>query len=204
MRYRDSDASCLPARVPEHAAPVRFLRRPRSPGLPRVAAAIRRVTRQALRFFVTTVAWATGLGLVTGAIVLIATATAPEHAVPPASVLGRGDQNALPQLAPGTPVDYRVLAVFSGHGNGRTAKFSVKARLQWQLRWTYRCAPQADAAQFTLLRADLGPGHPTFKRTTEDFARSGRGSEWLRATGHRHYLKVISACSWRVKVVQAR
>jgi hypothetical protein len=161
------------------------------------------VTRQVLRFFVTTVAWATGLGLVIGSIVLIATATAPEHAAPPATGLGRGDQNSLPQMTPRTPVDYKVLAVFSGHGDGRTAKFRVKARRQWQLRWTYRCAPQADGAQFTLLRADLGPGQPTFRRTTEDFARSGRGSEWLRAAGHRHYLKVISACSWRVKVVQA-
>jgi hypothetical protein len=168
-----------------------------------MAGRIRRVTRQVLQFFITALAWATGLGLVIGSIVLIATATAPEHAVPPNSGLGRGDQNSLPQLAPHTPVDYRVLAAFSGHGDRKTREFSVKASLQWQLRWTYRCAPKADAAQFTLLRADLGPGQPTIRRTTEDFARRGRGSEWLRATGHRHYLKVISACSWRVKVVQA-
>jgi hypothetical protein len=201
MRYRDSDELCLPARAPEHAAPVRILRRRRSPGRTRVAGRIRRVTRQALHFFITAIAWATGLGLVIGSIVLIATATAPEHAVPPG--LGRGDQNSLHQLTPHAPVDYRVLAAFSGHGDRRTREFSVKGSLQWQLQWTYSCAPTADAAHFTLLRADLGPGHPTIRRTTEDFARRGRGSEWLGATGHRHYLKVISACSWRVKVVQA-
>jgi hypothetical protein len=167
-----------------------------------VAGRIRRVSRQVLQFFITALAWATGLGLVIGSIVLIATATAPEHAVPPG--LGRGDQNSVPQLTPRAPVDYRVLAAFSGHGDRKTREFNVKASRQWQLRWTYRCDPKADIAQFTLLRADLGPGHPTVRRTTEDFARSGRGSEWLRATGHRHYLKVISPCSWRVKVVQAR
>jgi hypothetical protein len=203
MRYRDSDELCLPARAPEHAAPVRFLKRRRSPGRPRVAGRIRRATRQVLHFFITAVAWATGLGLVIGSIVLIATATGPEHAVPPASPSGRGDQNTLPQLTPRTPAEYRVLAAFSGHGDRKTAEFSVKGSRQWQLRWTYRCAPKAAAAQFTLLRADMGPGHPTIRRTTEDFARRGRGSEWLRATGHHHYLEVISACSWRVKVLQA-
>jgi hypothetical protein len=197
MRYRDPDELCLPARAPEHAAPVRILRRRRSPGRPRVAGRIRRATRQVLRFFIMTIAWAAGLGLVIGSIVLIATATAPEHAV------GHGAQNSLPQQTPHTGTAYRTLVVFSGHGDGRTKKFTVRARLQWQLRWTYRCAAQADAAQFTLLRADLGPGHPTIRRTTEDFARSGRGSAWLTATGHQHYLRVISACSWRVKVVQA-
>jgi len=201
MRYRDSDELCLPARAPEHAAPVRFLRRRRSPGRPRVAVRVRRVTREALRFFITAIAWAAGLGLVIGSIVLIATVTAPDRAVP-ASGLGRGDQNSLRQEAPRAPVDYRVLAAFSGHGDRKTKEFSVKASLQWQVRWTYRCAPKADAAKFTLLRADMGPGHPTIRRTTEDFARRGRGSAWLRATGHQYYLEVISACSWRVKVMQ--
>jgi len=199
MRYRDSDELCLPARAPEHAAPVRFLRRRNSPRRPRVASRIRRLSRQVLHFFIMAIAWATGLGLVTGSIVLIATATAPEQAVAPVS--GRAQQNSLAQ-PPHPGVSYRTLAVFSGHGDGRTRKFTVNARLQWQLRWTYRCAPRADAAQFTLLRADLGPGHPTIRRTTEDFARSGRGSAFLRATGHRHYLRVISACSWRVQVLQ--
>jgi len=201
MRYRDSDELCLPARAPEHAAPVRFLRRRRSPGRPGVAGRIRRVARQALHFFITAIAWATGLGLVIGSIVLIATATAPEHAVPPASPSGRA-QNSLPRLTPSKPVD-RVLVAFSGHGDRKTRKFSVKASLLWQLRWTYRCAAKADAAKFTLLRAYLGPGHPTIRRTTEDFARRGRGSAWLHATGHQYYLEVISACSWRVKVMQA-
>jgi hypothetical protein len=203
MRYRDSDELCLPARAPEHAAPVRFLRRRRSPRRPRVAVRIHRVTRQALRFFIMAIAWATGIGLVTGSIVLIATVTAPEHALSPASGLGRGDQNSVPQATPHTGVDYRVLVAFSGHGDRKTREFSVKASLQWQVRWTYRCAPRADAAQFTLLRADMGPGHPTIRRTTEDFGRRGRGSAWLHATGHQYYLEVISACSWRVKVMQA-
>jgi hypothetical protein len=200
MRYRDSDELCLPARAPEHAAPIRFLRRRRSHGRSRVAIRIRRVTREALHFFITAIAWATGLGLVIGSIVLIATVTAPEHA--PASGLGRGDQNSLRQEAPGAPVDYRVLAAFSGHGDRKTREFRVEASAQWQVRWTYRCAPKADAAKFTLLRADMGPGHPTIRRTTEDFARRGRGSAWLRATGHQYYLEVISACSWRVRVMQ--
>lgn len=206
MRYRDSDALFLPARVPEHAAPVRFLRRRSSSRQPRVARRIRRLTRQVLRFFVTALAWATGLGLVIGSIVLIATVTAPRHAVPPGSALRPGDQDSVPQLVAHAPITaapgYRVLDAFSGDGDRTTGYFSVKARRRWQLRWTYRCAAQADEAQFTLLQADMGPGQPIISTTTEDFTRSGRGSAWLRATGHEYYLEVISACSWRVKVVQ--
>jgi hypothetical protein len=206
MRYRDSDALFLPARMPEHAAPVRFLRRRRSPRKPGVASRIHRLTRQVLRFFVTALAWATGIGLVIGSIVLIATATAPRYAVPPVSALRPGEQNFVPQLVPhvsiSTAPSYRVLDAFSGDGNRTTRYFSVRARRRWQLRWAYRCAPQADEAQFTLLKADMGPGQPTISTTTEDFTRSGRGSAWLRATGHPYYLEVISACSWRVKVVQ--
>jgi hypothetical protein len=208
MRYRDSDALFLPARVPEHAAPVRFLRRRRSPRRPGVGHRIHRLTRQVLHFFVTAIAWATGLGLVIGSIVLIATVTAPRHAAEPISALRPGDQNSMPQLTPHVAVPaaggYRVLASFSGHGDGTTGDFSIKARLQWQLRWTYRrCTPQTDEAQFTLLRADMGPGQPTISTTTEDFTGSGRGSASLRATGHQYYLEVISACSWHLKVLQA-
>jgi hypothetical protein len=208
MRYRDSDALWLPARAPEHAAPVRLLRRRGSPRQPGVTGRIRKLTRQALCFFVTAIAWTTGLGLVTGSIVLIATATAPGHGGPPpaTSAPRQSEPDSVPRLDPRVAAsaagDYRVLATFSGHGDRTTADFSVKARL-WQLRWTYRCTPEADAAQFTLLQADLGPGHPIVKTTTEDFTPSGRGSAWVHATGHQHYLKVISACSWHVKVMQA-
>jgi hypothetical protein len=208
MRYRDSDALFLPARVPEHAAPVRFLSRRRSPRQPGVAYRIHRLTRQVLHFCVMAIAWATGIGLVIGSIVLIATVTAPGHAGPPGSALRPRDQNSVPQLTPHVAVSaapgYRVLAAFSGRGDRTTGYFSVKAKLRWQLRWTYRrCAPQADEAQFTLLQADMGPGQPTISTTTEDFTRSGGGSAWLRATGHQYYLEVISACSWHVKVVLA-
>jgi hypothetical protein len=208
MRYRDSDALFLPARVPEHAAPVRLLRRRGSPRRPGVARRIHRLTRQVLHFFVMTIAWATGLGLVIGAIVLIATVTAPRNAVPPVSALRPGEQDFVPQLSPHVALsaagDYRVLATFSGHGDRTTPDFSVKANRRWQLRWTYRsCAPAADEAQFTLRQADMGPGQPSISTTTEDFTRSGRGSAWLRATGNQYYLEVISACSWHVKVVQA-
>jgi hypothetical protein len=206
MRYRDSDALFLPARVPEHAAPVRFLRRRGAPRQPRVARRIRQLTRQTLRFFVTALAWATGLGLVIGSIVLIATATAPRHTVPPVRTLRPGDQYSVPQLLPHASVPPapgdKVVAAFSGDGDRTTRYFRVAARRRWQLRWTYRCAPQANEAQFTLLRADIGPGQPSISTTTEDFTRSGRGSAWLRATGHQYYLEVISACSWHVKVVQ--
>jgi hypothetical protein len=160
---------------------------------------LRRLVRQVLQLVITAMAWAAGIGLVTGSIVLVATATAPRQ------LSARADGNALPHLTPhmaGSP-GYQVLARFSGHGNRTTAQFNVQAKVQWQLQWAYHCGPQTGVTQFELLRADMLPGRAAIRTTTDDFAASGRGSAWLRTTGHQHYLKVISACSWRVKVVQA-
>ena len=208
MTYRDSDALCLPARAaPQHAAPVSFLRRRGSPGRPGLFSWLGRLTRRVLRLCITLVAWTAGLGLVIGSIVLIATVAGPQQAGPPPKTAPQGAslrpaRYGATEQSGTTAKHYQVLAAFSGHGNRRTAHFNVKARLRWQLRWTYRCGPQADAAQFVLLHADMGPGQQTIT-TTEDFAASGHGLVWLRPSSHRHYLVVRSACSWHIKVMQA-
>jgi hypothetical protein len=209
MTYRDSDALCLPARPPQHAAPVSFLRRRGSARQPGLFGLLGRLTRRVLRLFITFVAWTAGLGLVIGSIVLIATVAGPKQAGPPPKTAPQGVGSSLrPAQYGATPQSgtaarhYQVLAAFSGHGNRRTKHFDVKAKLRWQLRWTYRCGRQAEAAQFVLLRADMGPGQQAIT-TTEDFAASGHGLVWLKPSSHRHYLVVRSACSWHVKVVQA-
>ena len=141
---------------------------------------------------------------------LIASVAGPKQAGPPpktapqdvGSTLRPPQFGATPQS--GTAAKrYQVLAAFSGHGNRRTKHFDVKAKQRWQLRWTYRCGRNADAAQFVLLRADTGPDQQTITTTTEDFAASGHGLVWLKPSSHRHYLVVRSACSWQIKVVQA-
>jgi len=206
MTYRDSDALCLPARAPQHAAPVSFLRRRGSPGRPGLFSRLGRLTRRSLRLCITLVAWTAGLGLVIGSIVLIATVAGPKQAGPPPKTAPQGaglrPANGATQLSGAATKHYQVLAAFSGHGNRRTARFNVNAKLRWQLRWTYRGGPRADAAQFVLLRAGMGPGQQTIT-TTEDFAASGHGLVWLRPSSHRHYLVVRSACSWHIKVMQA-
>jgi len=210
MNYRDSDASCLPPRPPQHAAPVSFLRRRRSPRRPGLVGRLGRLTRHLVQLFVTVVAWATGLGLVIGSIVLIATVAAPDQAGPPVKLVPQGTGSSLlPAHYGATPESgaaaarssYRTLATFSGRGDRRTGHFHVKARLRWQLRWSYRCSEQADAGHFLLLRANVGPGEQAVA-TTEDFAASGHGLVWLRPTSQRHYLVVRSACSWHIRVLQ--
>jgi hypothetical protein len=218
MTYRDSDALCLPARPPQHAAPVSLLRM-RSADHLGVFGWLRRLTRQALRLFITVVAWATGLGLVIGSIVLVATVSAPRQA--PSALNGqqnadsavlrppKGGAQGTADSRPGTVghQGYRVVAAFSGQGNGTTGHFTVKARQRWQLRWTYRCAAKTSAAQadaeFMLLRANMATDQDTIKTTADEFAASGHGSVWLTPSSHQHYLMVISACSWHIQVVQA-
>lgn len=172
---------------------------------------LRRLTRQALRLFITVIAWAAGLGLVIGSIVLVATVSAPRQAPSAFNGQQRADSAALRPLKGGGEgtaghQGYRVVAAFSGHGNGTTAHFTVKARQRWQLRWTYRCAAKAAAAQadaeFMLLRANMAT-QDTINTAADEFAASGHGSVWLTPSSHQHYLMVISACSWQIQVVQA-
>ena len=219
MTYRDSDALFLPARAPQHAAPLGLPIRRSFAALPRLFSWLRRLARQVLQLFITTLAWAAGLALVIGSIVLVAAATGPRHT--PLSARHAADSSPRHSLSfydqksrasqsvrtnsggAGWADLNRVLVTFSGNGNRTTRHFKVTAHHAWQLQWAYRCSSQAGAAQFELLQADIGPGRATVSPTTEDFAASGRGSALLKATSHQHYLMVISACSWSVKVVQA-
>ncbi len=160
---------------------------------------LHRLTRQVLRLFVTAIAWAAGLGLVTGSIVLVATATAPRPAQGT-----NGD--SLPRMTPHMAVSntanssgYRVLAHFSGHGNRTTRHFSVAAR-RLQLQWSYSCSPKAGIAQFELL-ANLAADR-ALSPSIDNYGASGHGTVTLQATGQQHYLMVKSACSWRVSVLQ--
>jgi hypothetical protein len=196
MTYRDSDALFLPARAPQHAVPLGFPIRRRFAGLRSVFRRLRRLVRQVLQLVITAMAWAAGIGLVTGSIVLVATATAPRQ------LSARADGNALPHLTPhmaGSP-GYHVLAQFSGHGNRTTGQFSVRAKRRWQLQWSYSCSPKAGAAQFELL-ANLAADR-ALSPSIEEYAASGHGTVTLHATGQQHYLVVKSACSWRVNVLQ--
>jgi hypothetical protein len=209
MTNRDSDALCLPARPPQHAAPVSFRRRRGLPGRPGVFGRLRRLTCQVLQLFITFVAWAAGLSLVIGSVVLVVTVTEPRQAAPAIKVSRQDDP--LRQVQDGerpTSGDaarspyHQVLVAFSGHGSRTTARFNVKTRLRWQLQWTYHCGAGADGGHFKLLRADLGPGQEPVT-TTDEFATSGHGLVWLTPTGPRHYLVVQSACSWHIEVLQA-
>ncbi len=223
MRYRDSDALCLPPPTPQHAAPfgLRSRRRPASEGGARRP--IRRLTRQLLQLIITAVAWAVGLGIVVGAIVLVVMTTAPGHTIlqrgptrhdpvsprqaPYSAALGPGREAATARSggrAGAGPSGYRVLAVFSGRGDRTTGHFRVMARRAWQLQWTYRCPGTAGAAQFTLLRADMAAANrATLSTSIEEYAASGHGSARLTPTSNEHYLVIISDCSWRIKVLQA-
>jgi hypothetical protein len=226
MRYRDSDAPCLAPPAPQHAAPFGFRSRRRPAAKGGVASPIRRLTRQLLQLIIMALAWAAGLGIVVGSIVLVVMTTAPGHTMPqrglarqdPASqhpapysaALGPGRQAATARSAgragigtAGRSVD-QVLAVFSGRGDRTTGHFQVRARQAWQLQWTYHCPGTVGAAQFTLLKADMAAANrATLSTSIEEYAASGHGLARLAPTSDEHYLVVISDCSWRIEVLQA-
>ena len=119
MTYRDSDASFLPARPPQHAAPISFLKR-RGSGQPHSPGRLRRLTRRARQLLIMTLAWATGLGLVAGAITVAVMATGPTHAAP--------TQGAAPHYAEGTlqrPLPY---AAASRAAARRTSSHSTRTQ----------------------------------------------------------------------------
>lgn len=231
MRYRDSDAPCLAPSAPQHAAPFGFRSRRCPAGKGGVSGPIRRLTRQLLQLIITAVAWAVGLGIVAGSIVLVVMTTASghtmpqrgparqnparqnpvsQHQVPYSAALGPGREAANARSSGRAGVGtarlsgYQVVAVFSGRGDRTTGHFHVRARQAWQLQWTYRCPATVGAAQFTLLKADMATANrATLSTSIEEYAASGHGSARLTPTSNEHYLVVISDCSWGIKVLQA-
>jgi hypothetical protein len=102
MTNRDSDTSCLPPRAPQHAAPLGFHSRPSSGGQVLSPGRLRRLSRRVHKLLITTLAWGTGLGLVVGAIMLVAMATDLSHAAPTQGApqfAGAGMLHGLPYAA---------------------------------------------------------------------------------------------------------
>jgi hypothetical protein len=92
----------------------------------------------------------------------------------------------------------RRVAKFSGQGDLTTPAFTVSAKGDWQIAWSYRCPATLPVG--VLVVADAAPG--TVGATINESGSSGRGDTWLHADGRRHRLVVISTCSWTMKVTQ--
>ena len=183
MTSRDPGDWRLPRWTPRHAAPFGF------------ATPLRWQAHKALRLFVTTGSWAAGLCLVIGLIVLVASASAPGRAAPRLASARQADASDPAAPAPAA----HVLATFTGRGNRTTPTFTVRAHDRWQLRWSYRCP--GHPGQLIVADSD---GAGTSGASIDQTGIGGTGSTWLTSSRSRHYLIVISTCSWTMKAVQAR
>jgi hypothetical protein len=225
MNYRDPDGWLLPSRNPQHAAAFCF---------PNPA---RRHARRALRLIVVAGPWAAGLCLVIGSIVLVATAAAPNRALPhltaaaqrtalaaatqqrrshgtgPVGRPGPARSDSAAQRASagrqgepaGSASSYQVLAAFTGQEDVMTRHFTVRTGVPWELQWSYACPAGLPAGQ--LIVEDAGgaaAGQTAAGASIDEIGIGGDGATWLNPNGTRHYLVVISTCSWTIKVVQSR
>jgi hypothetical protein len=120
MTNRDSDALCLPVRPPQHAAPISFLGRSGSPRQPHLPGRLRRLSRQVRQLLIMTLAWATGLGILVGAVTLVAMATGSSHAA--------RTQGAAPHYAEGTLQHPLPYAVASSAAARRTSSHSTRTQ----------------------------------------------------------------------------
>jgi hypothetical protein len=203
MTYQAPRGWRVPPRGAQHAAPF-------GSNTPLLVHAHR-----ALRLFVTAGAWAAGLCLVIGLVALVAEAAGPASATHVTAAAGsaqlsaraakarasqRGHHGGSAGRAESSHRARTVLGTFSGRGNRTTGPFTVPAPGRWNLQWSYVCPPRTPRGQL-IIREGGGNGDGLSVTTA---GPTGRGSTSSYSATARHYLVVITGCSWRVRVTGAR
>lgn len=199
MTYRDS-GDRRAAHRPQHAARPGFTGP--MPSNPIRVQGSHLHTREPGREAIAVGAWVTVLCLAVGVItVATSLATRDPGSIAAPHLRGRSAPSVTsPALQQSRP---QVLALFSGHGDQTTRRFSVRAGVRWQLRWEYRCPAGQQTGEFIVDRTDIGPGEMSRGASIKESAPIGKGSTWLKAGGAIHSLVVISTCTWTMQVVQA-
>lgn len=200
MTHRDLTGWNLPSRRPRHAAPPSF------------SAPARRQAHRALRLFVTAGLWAAGLCLVVGSIVLVAssaaTSTHPSAAdsAERSAALSRSMQPTIASLAGiarserTTPT--HAVASFAGHDDATTRQFRLRTGARWALRWSYRC--HAGDGGLLVAESTVSGQEARTAASISWTGPVGSGENWLEPSSGSHDLVVLSACWWRVRVIQRR
>jgi hypothetical protein len=196
MTYQTPEGWRLPPRCPQHAAPFGS------------STPLRIHTRRALRLFATAAAWAAGLCLVVASVALVAKAAGPAaatHMAPtahhyrvPSGQLSR-HANHRRQSAPAPGAD-DVLRTFAGTGNRTTSQFTVAADGRWELRWSYQCGAHASGDGLIVMEGNAARSGVSVDATGAE----GQGSTWAYSDAGRHYLVVITNCTWTAKVLGRR
>jgi len=170
---------------------------------------------RALRLFVTAGAWAAGLCLVIGLVALVAEAAGPTRATHVAATAGSAQLSARAAQARGGQRGHHagsagragrshrartVLGTFSGRGNQTTGPFAVPAPGRWNLQWSYVCPARTPRGRL-IIREGGGNGDGL---SVVAAGPTGNGSTSSYSATARHYLVVITGCSWKVRVTAIR
>jgi hypothetical protein len=168
---------------------------------------------RALRLFVTAGAWAAGLCLVIALVALVAETAGPASATHVTAAAGSAQLSARAAKAragqhgrhggsagqAGGSHRAPVLGAFSGRGNRTTGPFAVPAPGRWNLRWSYQCPPRTPRGQLIIREGGSGDG-----LSVDATGPAGHGSTSSYSATARHYLVVITGCSWNVRVTGVR
>jgi hypothetical protein len=189
-----------PRRRPRHAAPSR-------PARP-----YRLRDRRATRLLAIAGSAVVGLGLVVGAVALVAEITA----LPSAShVTVTAGQKPARHLAAGPPPGGRpsggaerlgapgslVIAQFAGHGQSRTPRFTMTGHGTWRIEWSYDCSALGRPGTFIITAIDAGIPR---SRLVDQTGPGGHGITSAYPDAATDYLTVDSRCAWTLRVLAGR
>lgn len=89
-----------------------------------------------------------------------------------------------------------TVATFKGSGEAKTRRFWVTST--WKLSYSFNCKSFGGAGNFIVME----DGGSDFNGVdVNDLANGKTASTWAYDDAGRHYLQVISECSWTMKVI---
>jgi hypothetical protein len=118
--------------------------------------------------------------LIAGVITVPAAYAAPASATHPAAAAAKA----------------RTVDTFKGSGDERTRRFWVTST--WKLSYQFSCKSFGDAGNF-IVWEDGGSDFNGVE--VNDLAMSKTASTWAYDDAGRHYLQIISECSWTLKII---
>lgn len=150
-----------------------------------------------------------GLGLIVGAIALVAEITALPSAAHVSATVRQKPSLRLaappPGRAPGADrlgaPGSELIARFAGHGSSRTRKFRVAGQRTWRIGWSYDCPAPGHPGTFVVTVVDAGTPRAT---PVDQTGQSGQGVAPAQAGPGTYQLAVSSGCAWTVQALASR
>ena len=97
-----------------------------------------------------------------------------------------------------------TIATFSGSGDASTAQFTIHGNGNWVLTYSYDCSAQPGGEGLFIVDEDAMNNETPSAVAIDRLGSGGKGSWHVYGDAGRHYLEILTECTYAISVVQQR